>query len=72
MIKKYFIAQGSNTEGPYSIEELKNKDITDQYLIWTSGMSSWINVQEFAELQDVVQKSPPQTPYEIKKQKKIC
>ena len=72
MIKKYFIAQGSNTEGPYSIEELKNKDITDQYLIWTSGMSSWINVQEFAELQDVVQKSPPQTPYEIKKQKKIA
>ena len=72
MIKKYFVAQGSNKEGPYSIEELTKKGITDQYSIWTEGMENWLNAQEFAELKDILQRSPPPTPHEIKKQKNIA
>ena len=38
---KYFIRLKENQTGPFTIEELKEMNLTDHYWYWTEGLSTW-------------------------------
>lgn len=56
---KYFIKLGEEQKGPLSIEELKEMNLTDQYLYWIDGLASWRKITEIKELEGIVLKLPP-------------
>lgn len=58
-MKKYFYSDGTNKFGPFSIEELKYKNITKDTLVWFQGLSEWLPAHNFSELNDIFVPSPP-------------
>lgn len=58
-MKKYFIHNGSQQEGPYTIKELKEKDITMNTHIWYDGLSDWVLASKIDELNDYFNVTPP-------------
>ena len=49
-MKKYFYTNGNDKLGPFSIEELKEKNINSETFIWYEGLSDWKKVSEISEL----------------------
>jgi hypothetical protein len=41
-MKRYFYSDGINQFGPYTIEELKEKSISPDTLIWYQGLDEWM------------------------------
>ncbi|HHW80994.1 MAG TPA: DUF4339 domain-containing protein [Bacteroidales bacterium] len=58
-MKKYFYSDGTNKFGPFSIDELREKNITEETLIWFQGLSEWLPARNFSELNDIFAPSPP-------------
>ena len=58
-MKKYFYSDGTNKFGPFSIDELREKSITEETLIWFQGLSEWLPARNFSELNDIFAPSPP-------------
>lgn len=58
-MKKYFYTDGANKYGPFTIEELRNKNITKDTLVWFQGLSEWLPAHNFSELNDILVPSPP-------------
>ena len=58
-MKKYFYSDGTNKFGPFSLEELREKNITRETLVWFQGLSEWLPASNFSELNDVFAPSPP-------------
>lgn len=59
-MSKYFIKlDDADQKGPYTIEELKTMDLTDDYSIWTEGFSNWRNIKVMNELKEYILKLPP-------------
>lgn len=58
-MKKYFYTDGANKYGPFTIEELRNKNITKDTLVWFQGLSEWLPAHNFSELNDIIVPSPP-------------
>ena len=58
-MKKYFYSDGTSKFGPFSIEELREKNITEETLIWFQGLSEWLPARHFSELSDILASSPP-------------
>lgn len=60
-IAQYFVAIGSKSEGPYSLEviesEIKAGSITKQTLVWTQGMKEWAEASTI--LKDSFNQTPP-------------
>jgi hypothetical protein len=63
-MKKYFIHDGKEQQGPFSIEELKLKGISSKSMIWFEGLSTWTEAQFIPELKDFIVATPP--PFEKK------
>ncbi len=66
---KYFIIEDNAPQGPYSIEELREKAITPDRLVWSEDMVDWTPAGKVEALQGILQQ-PPITPPDIPKQKK--
>ncbi|MBR7043915.1 MAG: DUF4339 domain-containing protein, partial [Prevotella sp.] len=66
---KYFIIEDNAVQGPYSIEELREKAITPDRLVWSEDMVDWTPASKVEALQGILQQ-PPITPPDIPKQKK--
>ncbi len=49
-MKKYYIHNGTESSGPFDIEELKIINITTKTPVWFEGMLHWKNAGEIAEL----------------------
>lgn len=52
-MKKFYIYNGTEQEGPFDISDLKSKNISKQTPIWYQGLSEWelaCNIDEFKEL----------------------
>jgi len=62
---KYFIAKGAEKKGPFTIEELKKMDLTNEYLIWKNDFVDWKPIASIPELQEDIMQVPPPTPFEI-------
>lgn len=50
MDKKYYIAVGTEHQGPFSVSELKEMNITPQTFVFVQGMKSWEPASQFPEL----------------------
>ncbi|WP_437920561.1 CD225/dispanin family protein [Sphingobacterium sp. LRF_L2] len=49
-MQKYHYTDGTNTFGPFSIEELQSKGITADTYVWTEGMPTWVLARQVPEL----------------------
>jgi hypothetical protein len=58
-MKKYFIHNGLEQHGPYSLDELKKKELTAKTMVWYNGMSNWTEVQFIPDLKEFAAVTPP-------------
>lgn len=61
-MKKYYIAVSDDTQGPYTIEELKKLDVTKDSFIWCEGFEDWKKASEIPELSDLCREAKIITP----------
>lgn len=61
-MKKYFYSNGKEKNGPFSLEDLKNKEINPNTLIWFEGLDDWTAAKYILELEEILQLSPPPIP----------
>lgn len=53
-MQKYHYTDGTNTFGPFSVEELKTKGITGSTYVWSEGMPNWALAQDVPELSSII------------------
>ncbi len=58
-MKKYYYAEGNISVGPFTIEELKTKNITRQTLVWYQGLDNWQPAGNVVELNELFTSAPP-------------
>jgi hypothetical protein len=58
-MKKYFLHNGKEHEGPFSIDDLKQKGITNKTMVWFDGIQTWTEAQFIPELKDIATSNPP-------------
>ena len=58
-MKKYYLHNGTESSGPFDIEELKAKKITKASPVWFEGMQHWKTAGEIPELTQVFAATPP-------------
>jgi hypothetical protein len=58
-MKKYFLHNGTESSGPFDLEELKAKRITKNSPVWFEGMENWKTAGEIPELTSVFVVVPP-------------
>jgi tetratricopeptide (TPR) repeat protein len=66
-MKKYYIGINNQQFGPFTIDELKKKQIKQSTLVWTDGMHEWIEANDIDELKDILISVPPPLPNQINK-----
>ena len=58
-MKKYFLHNGKEQHGPYSLDELKEIGLTDKTMVWFDGISNWSEAQSIPELKEFATLTPP-------------
>ncbi len=58
-MKKYFYSDGTNSFGPFTLEELKLENIQRDTLIWYQGMKEWAKAEAVSELAELFELVPP-------------
>lgn len=59
-MKKYYLHNGNDQQGPFDFEELKQKGLLKQTPIWYEGLSVWTTAGEIDELKGLFNnKMPP-------------
>jgi hypothetical protein len=58
-MRTYFIYNGNDQLGPFSLEELKKQKISRQTLVWFDGLADWTPVENIQELGDLINTPPP-------------
>lgn len=72
-MKKYHYSDGDNQFGPLTIEELSDKKISKDTMVWYEGLDNWVKASEVDELKVLFKSVPPpltstkQTPPPINK-----
>ena len=59
-MKKYYLHNGTEQEGPFYISQLKKKGITRETEVWFRGLSDWTCAGEIDELKVLFTQSEPQ------------
>jgi len=57
-MKKYFLHNGTDHEGPFDIEELKTKEITSDTAVWYDGLDDWTTAGCVEELKVLIKTVP--------------
>lgn len=63
---KYFIIIDGLQQGPFTIGELKDKNIAGTTLVWTDNMENWNEAKSIDALKIIIKKNPPPIPQQIK------
>lgn len=58
-MKKYFYTDGTTNFGPFTLEELKEKNISKETYIWFQGISDWKQAGTIPELDEIFAFIPP-------------
>lgn len=58
-MKKFFYMDGSNSVGPFSIEELQEKKISRDTHVWFQELGEWKEAGGIPELKELFTLSPP-------------
>jgi len=59
-MKEYFYLVGEEQKGPFSLEELKKEDISNETYVWTEGMKDWQKLKDLESLK--IELKPKATP----------
>lgn len=58
-MKKYFISLDNKPQGPFTFEELKEKNVTRKTLIWFEGCEEWTEAGDIEEVASIITITPP-------------
>ncbi|NHM01474.1 DUF4339 domain-containing protein [Flavobacterium difficile] len=58
-MNKYYLQNGSESIGPFTIEELKAKGITKNTPVWCEGFPDWVEASSVTELASILNATPP-------------
>jgi len=58
-MNKYFLSENGQHVGPFSIDELQSKNISNTELIWAEGMADWQQAGTIDELKSIFAVTPP-------------
>jgi len=61
-MKYYFFIENNQRFGPFTVDQLKTKQLTKSILFWTEGMQEWTNGTDIEELKDILISEPPPLP----------
>lgn len=61
-MKKYFYTDGTNQFGPFTLEELKEKNITRETNVWFQELGDWKPAGSVPELSEIFELNPPPPP----------
>lgn len=61
-MKKYFLSENGQHIGPFSLDELKSKNIQKTELVWAEGMADWQEGGTIDELKSIFAVTPPPAP----------
>lgn len=59
MEQRYYLHDGTEQQGPFSLEELKAKPISRETPVWHDGLGRWTNASRLEELSDCFVSAPP-------------
>ena len=69
-IRYYFIFEENTKKGPYTIEEIKEKRLTEDTLVWHKELSDWKQAKEIDEIEPFLVVLPPKLSFEIDEKSK--
>lgn len=58
-MKKYFLHNGTEQQGPFDLDDLKSRNITRETKIWYDGLLNWVTAKDVDELKSLFSSSPP-------------
>jgi len=58
-MKQYYIHNGTEQQGPFTIDDLKSKNISNNTYIWYEGLTDWITADKIDELKDLINLATP-------------
>ncbi|AWG22400.1 hypothetical protein FFWV33_13135 [Flavobacterium faecale] len=58
-MNSYFLHNGTDSIGPFTVEELKTMNLKSSTPIWSQGMPDWTTAAEIAELKPLFTVTPP-------------
>lgn len=58
-MKKYYTFLKDEQQGPFSFDELKELNLSNETLIWFEGQSDWTKLSEIEELKPLLKSIPP-------------
>ena len=58
-MKKYYFNDGTSQQGPFTIEELKGKNISPETPVWYDGLADWTTAGQLEELKEIFVHTPP-------------
>lgn len=51
---QYYYTDGKERYGPFTIEQLQERNITPETLVWKEGMADWLPARQIDELQSLL------------------
>lgn len=58
-MRKYFYTNGTDKFGPFTLEELKEKHLIPETLVWFQGLGEWQSAGSIPELNQLFNQTPP-------------
>lgn len=58
-MKKYFLHNGIEQQGPFDIEDLKTKNINNDTPIWYEGLDNWTTADKIEDLKEQLKTTTP-------------
>lgn len=63
----YFIKDGDNESGPFTLKQLKSKSIQKNTRVWFAGLQEWTDASQVYELKELfVTKAPSKSSHKSK------
>lgn len=67
MSQTFYVAVNGQQTGPFSFDELKDKAILRETLVWTEGFDNWTKAGDIPLLREIIKVTPPPLPNQEKK-----
>jgi len=61
-MSQYYYTDGKERYGPFSIDELRDKAIDENTLVWKEGLPDWVPAAKMSELNSLFVNAPEYTP----------
>jgi uncharacterized RDD family membrane protein YckC len=62
MSEQFYIAENGQQTGPFTIDDIKSKNIQQDTLVWTEGLDNWTKAEHIPLLKEVLRAIPPPLP----------